>query len=211
MISDNTIHFLALGALLGFSAGISPGPILTLVLTQTIKHNKKEGIKVALSPLITDFPIILISLLIFKSLSQFDLVLAIISFIGGIFIAYLGVQSIRTKGISLEIDDSGSASFQKGILANLFNPSPYVFWATVGTPYVFKAFEINLLTAILFLTSFYVLLIGSKITIAIVVARTKVFIGQKLYVWIMRILGLALLIFSIIFFYDGVQYLKSIL
>lgn len=211
MISDNTLHFLALGALLGFSAGISPGPILTLVLTQTIKHNKKEGIKVALSPLITDFPIILISLLIFKSLSQFDLVLAIISFIGGIFIAYLGVQSIRTKGISLEIDDSGSASFQKGILANLFNPSPYVFWATVGTPYIFKAFEINLLTAILFLTSFYVLLIGSKITIAIVVARTKVFIGQKLYVWIMRILGLALLIFSIIFFYDGVQYLKSIL
>jgi threonine/homoserine/homoserine lactone efflux protein len=211
MISDNTLHFLALGALLGFSAGISPGPILTLVLTQTIKHNKKEGIKVALSPLITDFPIILISLLIFKSLSQFDLVLAIISFIGGIFIAYLGVQSIRTKGISLEIDDSGSASFQKGILANLFNPSPYVFWATVGTPYIFKAFEVNLLTAILFLTSFYVLLIGSKITIAIVVARTKVFIGQKLYVWIMRILGLALLIFSIIFFYDGVQYLKSIL
>jgi threonine/homoserine/homoserine lactone efflux protein len=211
MISDNTLHFLALGALLGFSAGISPGPILTLVLTQTIKHNKKEGIKVALSPLITDFPIILISLLIFKSLSQFDLVLAIISFIGGIFIAYLGVQSIRTKGISLEIDDSGSASFQKGILANLFNPSPYVFWATVGTPYIFKAFEINLLTAILFLTSFYVLLIGSKIAIAIVVARTKVFIGQKLYVWIMRILGLALLIFSIIFFYDGVQYLKSIL
>ena len=208
MMTESAIHFLIAGSLLGLTSGISPGPLLTLVIAQTIKHNKTEGIKVAISPLITDLPIILTALFIFNRLSKFDIVFAIISFVGGAYLAYLGFESLKTKTLNLEIQDSKSDSIKKGIIANFLNPSPYLFWATVGTPLIFKAFEISLITSILFLTSFYVLLIGSKITIAILVARTKVFIGQKLYISIMRILGIALLIFSILFFYDGIKYLK---
>ncbi len=208
MMTESAIHFLIAGSLLGLTSGISPGPLLTLVIAQTIKHNKTEGIKVAISPLITDLPIILTALFIFNRLSKFDIVFAIISFVGGAYLAYLGFESLKTKTLNLEIQDSKSDSIKKGIIANFLNPSPYLFWATVGTPLIFKAFEISLIASILFLTSFYVLLIGSKITVAILVARTKVFIGQKLYISIMRILGIALLIFSILFFYDGIKYLK---
>ncbi len=109
----------------------------------------------------------------------------------------------------MEIQDSNSNSIKKGIIANFLNPSPYLFWTTVGTPLIFKALGLSLLTAFLFLISFYAMLVGSKIAIAIIVARSKVFIGQKLYISIMRILGIALLIFSILFFYDGFKYLQS--
>ncbi|HAH59752.1 MAG: LysE family transporter [Lentimicrobium sp.] len=204
---DNTLHFILAGVFLGLSAGFSPGPLLTLVLTQTIKHNRTEGIKVAISPLITDFPIILIAVLIFNRLSEFDLILAAISFAGGVYIAFLGIESIRIKEFSIDLQDSKTASIKKGIIANFLNPSPYLFWATVGVPLIFKAFQVNLLTSILFLISFYVLLIGSKVMIAFIVARTKVFMSQKIYVLVMRILGLVLLIFSLIFFYDGIKYL----
>lgn len=204
---DNTLHFILAGVFLGLSAGFSPGPLLTLVLTQTIKHNRTEGIKVAISPLITDFPIILIAVLIFNRLSEFDLILAAISFAGGVYIAFLGIESIRIKEFSIDLQDSKTASIKKGIIANFLNPSPYLFWATVGVPLIFKAFQVNLLTSILFLISFYVLLIGSKVMIAFIVARTKVFMSKKIYVLVMRILGLVLLIFSLIFFYDGIKYL----
>lgn len=206
-MTDNILHFISVGALLGLSSGLSPGPLLTLVLTQTIKHNRSEGIKVAISPLITDLPIILISLLILKSLSEFDLILAIISFAGGTFVAFLGVESLRIKGISIEQQDSKSESIKKGIIANFLNPSPYLFWVTVGAPLMFKAFQKNLTTLVLFLISFYVFLIGSKIMIAFLAARTKSFLNQKTYVIVMRVLGIALLIFSLIFFFDGVRYL----
>lgn len=209
MLAENTLQFLAAGSLLGFSAGISPGPLLTLVLTQTIKHNKNEGIKVALSPLITDLPIILITILIFNRLTQFDTILAIISFAGAAFLAYLGVESIKTKGLKLETKNAKSGSMKKGIIANFLSPHPYLFWATVGTPFVFKALEVNVGAAILFLVSFYLFLTGSKIVVALVVARTKVFIGHKPYIIIMRLLGITLLIFSALFFYDGVNYLKQ--
>lgn len=201
-------HFISAGVLLGLSAGVSPGPLLTLVLTQSIKHNRTEGIKVAISPLITDLPIILTTLLILNRLAQFNLILAIISFAGGIFVAYLGVESLRIKGLSINLKDTKSASLKKGIITNLLNPSPYLFWATVGTPLLFKSFQINLLTTVLFLTSFYVFLIGSKILIAILAARTKFLMNQKVYVNIMRVLGIALLVFSVILIVEGVKYLQ---
>lgn len=207
-MTDNTLHFISIGILLGLSAGFSPGPLLTLVISQTISHNRKEGIKVAISPLITDLPIILIALLIFNELSKFDLILAIISFAGGIFVAYLGIESLKIKRLNFDLRDSKSDSIKKGIIANFLNPSPYLFWTTVGMPLLFKAFKINLITAILFLVSFYVLLIGSKVLIAYIVARTKTFINQKMYVIIMRFLGIVLLLFSLMFFYDGMKYLQ---
>lgn len=207
IINDTTLHFIFVGVFLGLSAGFSPGPLLTLVLTQTIKHNRIEGIKVAISPLITDFPIILISVLIFNKLAEFDLILAAISIVGGVYVAYLGIESIRIKALSFDLQDSKSDSIKKGIIASFLNPSPYLFWLTVGAPLTFKAFHVSLLASIMFLISFYTLLIGSKVMIAFIVARTKVFLNQKTYVIVMRSLGIVLLTFSLLFFYDAIQYL----
>ena len=206
-MTDNILQFISAGVLLGLSSGLSPGPLLTLVLTQTIKHNRAEGIKVALSPLITDLPIILVTVLILSKFAQLDIFLAIISFIGAIFLAYLGVESLRTREMSIDLQDSKSGSLRKGIIANFLNPSPYLFWATVGTPLMFKAYKTDLLTSMLFMVSFYVFLIGSKIVVAILVDRTKQFINQRIYIVIIRILGIGLFIFSLIFLYDGVKYL----
>jgi threonine/homoserine/homoserine lactone efflux protein len=206
-MTDNLWQFISAGVLLGLTSGLSPGPLLTLVLTQTIRHNRAEGIKVALSPLITDFPIILLTVLILGRLAQFDIFLAIISFIGAIFLAYLGVESLRTKKLNFDVKESKSGSLKKGIIANLLNPSPYLFWATVGTPLMFKAYKTDLLTSILFMISFYVFLIGSKIVVAFLVDRSKQFINQRIYLVLMKSLGIALLIFSLILLYDGIKYL----
>ena len=205
MMTDNMWHFISAGVLLGLSSGLSPGPLLTLVLTQTISHNRAEGIKVALSPLITDLPIILITVLILGRLARFDIFLAIISFVGAIFLAYLGVESLRSKELNLDVKDSKSGSLKKGIIANFLNPSPYLFWTTVGTPLLLKAYKTDLLASILFMLLFYVCLTGSKVVVAFLADRTKQFINQKVYLILMRILGIALLIFSLIFLYDGVK------
>lgn len=204
------IKFALTGAFLGLAAGISPGPLLTLVITETLRHNSKAGIKVAVSPLITDLPIILVTLLIITELSQFNTILGIISFLGGVFVAYLGIESLKTKGLSISGSSPESLSLKKGIIANLFNPHPYLFWATVGTPYIFKASGISILALILFLGSFYIMLTGSKIAVAIITAKSKSFINQKSYIIMMRMLGLALLVFSVMFFYDGYKYMKAI-
>ena len=206
-MTDNIWHFVSAGVLLGLSSGLSPGPLLTLVLAQTLKHNRAEGIKVALSPLVTDFPIILITILIMGRLTQSDIFLAIISFAGGIFLAWLGFESVRSREMSMDLQDPGSGSMKKGIITNFLNPGPYLFWATVGTPLMLKAYKTDLTSAILFIISFYVFLTGSKIMVACLAGKTKHLLNQGIYLILMRILGIALFIFSLIFFYDGVKYL----
>ena len=49
------------GLVYGLSAGFSPGPLMALVISQTLKHGIREGAKVAVAPLITDLPIILLA------------------------------------------------------------------------------------------------------------------------------------------------------
>ena len=209
MISGSLWQFISAGIILGLTSGISPGPLLTLVLNQTIRHNKTEGIKVALSPLITDLPIILITVLILGRLARFDMFLAVISFAGAIFLAYLGIESLRTRELSIRLQTSDSGSLKKGIIANFLNLSPYLFWATVGTPLMLKAYKTDLLTSILFMMSFYVFLIGSKVVVAFLMDRTKQFMNQKFYLILMRTLGIVLIIFSLIFLYEGLKYLKA--
>ena len=62
------LQFIATGTILGASAGVAPGPLLTLVVAETLKHNIKEGIKVSLAPIITDMPIIILSLFLLEKI-----------------------------------------------------------------------------------------------------------------------------------------------
>ena len=63
--------FLSAGVVMGLSAGFSPGPLLALVLSHTVRYGVREGVKIALAPLLTDLPIILVSMLVLTKLSNF--------------------------------------------------------------------------------------------------------------------------------------------
>ena len=76
------IELLITGIILGLYAGFSPGPLLVLVISQTLKHGYKEGVKVAFAPIISDIPIIAVCLLFLSLISSYSLILGIISIIG---------------------------------------------------------------------------------------------------------------------------------
>lgn len=192
------------------TAGISPGPLLTLVITETLKHSKKEGIKVAVAPLFTDLPIILVTIFIFSRISQYNILLGIISFLGGLYFAYLGYETITSKGLDADLQIHKPESLKKGITANFLNPNPYIFWLTVGVPTAFRAYQSSLIAAVLFFFFFYLLLTGSKITVALLAEKSKAFLKKKAYIVTIKILGISLLIFALYFFYDAIKILKSL-
>lgn len=208
-MGDELMTFMVLGATLGLSAGISPGPLLTLVISETLKHGRKEGIKIALSPLITDLPIILISLFILSGVGKSSTVLSLIAFAGGIFLAFLGWECIRTKSLVTLAEDFKPRSVRKGIIANLLNPHPYLFWITVGAPTILKALQDGIFTMVLFFATFYLFLTGSKIGVAHLTGKSRSFLSGGTYRWIMRGLGLVLLLFAAFFIYDGIQMLAG--
>ena len=60
----STLQHILTGSVLGLSAGLAPGPMLALVLSQTLRYSTAEGVKASLAPLVTDPPIILACLLL---------------------------------------------------------------------------------------------------------------------------------------------------
>ena len=197
------LSFLITGTILGLSAGFAPGPLLALVISETMEHGAGAGVKVALAPILTDLPIIFITVFILAKLSDFHSVLGVISIIGALFILYMGIENIRIKGIDLDINKSAPRSFQKGIIVNALSPHPYLFWFSVGGPITMKAMDQNLLAAISFIGSFYVLLLGTKIVLAILVGKSRTFFMGNTYVFTMRLLGIILIILAGFLFRDG--------
>jgi threonine/homoserine/homoserine lactone efflux protein len=59
---STVLTFLALGAGIGFIAGISPGPVLSLVVSETLRGGWLRGSAVAAGPLLADGPIIALAI-----------------------------------------------------------------------------------------------------------------------------------------------------
>ena len=64
------ISFGLTGVLLGLSGGLAPGPLLTLVVAETLRHGVRAGIGVALVPLLTDMPIVLVTVALLHPLTD---------------------------------------------------------------------------------------------------------------------------------------------
>ena len=127
-------EYLFMGIVLGLSAGLAPGPLLTLVLSETLQYGVQSGMKVALAPVITDLPIILITFFILAKLSSFQDVLGVVSLVGGGFLLLMAWETLRTKKVEIDTQSEKPRSLSKGVLANALNPHPYLFWFSVGAP-----------------------------------------------------------------------------
>jgi threonine/homoserine/homoserine lactone efflux protein len=195
------------GITLGLAAGIAPGPLLTLVISETIKGNKINGILIATAPLLTDSPIVLFSIYILKSFAGTNVLLGLLSLMGGVFLVYLGIKNLGFKARFKSTSPGYRSSFKYGVITNFLSPHPYLFWISIGAPTFIKASQYGPFDPFAFILGFYILLIGSKVVVAIISGTIKNFIQSYTYSYIMRFMGVVLLILACLMFYDGYQLL----
>jgi len=187
---------LLLGLTFGLSAGLTPGPLLTLVITASLQRGWSAGILVAVSPFITDAPIIAIAILLLDRLPPWAL--AVVTVLGGMLMIYMGVDGILSArraelpATTDQNDESDAAFLWRGALVNALNPHPYLFWATIGGPTLLSAWQQRPLYGIAFMLGFYLLLVGSKVLLAGVVASQTMKLPLMAYRWLLGILGLAM-------------------
>lgn len=197
------LHYFISGVMLGFAAGVSPGPLLALVISETLMHGRKEGVLVSLSPVLTDAPVIVAAVLILSSVSNSDIFLGIVSLAGALFVGYLAYKNILIQETRAGAIYVKPQSLRKGVITNFLSPHPYLFWMTIGAPMVTKAYHVGLMSAVSFVTGFYLFLVGSKILIAYIVSHSKHFLQSTTYVYIIRATGIMLLVFVVLFLRDG--------
>lgn len=163
------MSYLLLGLTLGFGAGISPGPLMALVVTASLRKGLDGGLRVAVAPLITDLPIILLTLFVLDRMP--DWTLRALATVGGLVVIYIGVEilrSARTATLAGETEQAEHVNSElwRGVLVNALNPNPYIFWVTIGGPTLLAGWKESSTYPLAFLVSFYTLLVGSKVVIA---------------------------------------------
>lgn len=166
-----------LGLSLGLGAGISPGPLLALVLSTSLRQGTLAGLATALAPLASDAVVVLVSLLAAGLLPS--RLLAAAGVLGGCFVGWLAVSSWRDARAFASASDvavSGGAArsaLGRAVLVNVASPHPWVFWLTVGGPLLVTAWRSSMAAAVVFLVCFYVLLVGAKAVIAVALGQTR--------------------------------------
>ena len=191
--------YLSLGLGMGFNAGISPGPLLALIIAASLRSGLAGGLLVALSPLVTDLPIITLSVLLVGNLPPEAT--RWVATLGGIVVIWMGIETIRS-GPNAGLPGEGEVQAQprrelwRGVTVNALNPHPYLFWATVGGPALVSGWQRSPLYALAFLVSFYVLLIGSKAAIAWLVSHQAGGLSQTWYRRLLQGSGLLMLAFG---------------
>ncbi|MFH1571647.1 MAG: LysE family translocator [Gemmatimonadota bacterium] len=201
--------YLASGVVFGLAAGVSPGPMLALVISETLRRGRRAGLLVALAPLVSDAPIVGASVLVLAQVARSALVLGLICLVGAGFVAYLAYESLRVTGLAEPVPGGGARSLTRGVALNFLNPHPYLFWMAVGGPTVLAAQALGWRAPAAFLVSFYALLVGSKMAVAVLVDRSRGALTGRGYVWVMRGLGVVLLVFAALFARDGVGRLSQ--
>lgn len=209
------IESLTIGIALGLSAGLAPGPLLALVLGQTVRHGFGHGLRVALAPLVTDLPIVLGSVLLVGSVAGNDRLVGLISIAGALVVVSIARDTWRATVPEARAAADGPVAFgspdtpesphswRRGILVNLLSPHPYLFWLTVGAPTLVSAARGGALPPVGFVVGFYGCLVGSKALVAWLISRTGLRPGSPRYRLVMRLLALVLVAFAIVLVVEG--------
>ena len=183
---------------LGLFAGLSPGPLMAVVLTASIERGFRAGLLTAIAPLLTDLPVILLSLLLLRQVP--DGFLSGVTLAGGVFVAYIGVKTVvqaRRSRPPIGETSATSRDVWRGALVNLLSPHPWLFWFTVGTPFLLQSWSEAPWKSIAFLAVFLGLLVGLKIGIAWAASHGRRFLDATWYRALMTACGLLLIGFGI--------------
>lgn len=163
------------GSALGITAGASPGPLQTFLISETLSGGWRRSLPIIFVPILSDAPVVVLTTFILKQMP--DIVLQGISIIGGLFVFFMAWelwQRLRVNGI----DDSGTIassqrSFGRAVAMNLLNPNPYIFWTFVSGPILIEAIEKSWGLALAFLLGFYGVFMATMIALIALFHQTR--------------------------------------
>jgi RhtB (resistance to homoserine/threonine) family protein len=185
-----------------FAINISPGPDMIYILSKTIAQGKKIGIASSLGvctgALVHVFAAALgLSAILATSAIAFS----IVKFIGAAYLIYLGIQALRSKGISFEmpdrkrIDTTAWKAFRQGAIVDIFNPKVAIFFMAFLPQFIRPELGHNSAQIIILGVLVDLVAIPVEFSLIFTAAQTTGFFRQNrnVSVWLDRMMGSVLI------------------
>ena len=185
------------GAILGVVEGVKPGPLLTMVIRETLSGGLRAGVRTAAAPIFTDGPLVIVSLLAAGWISTQPTILIAISILGAGYLLKMGLECFTIEPPPSDLAGIDvSDSFKRGILTNLLNPNVYIFWFLIGGPLMASVADEEPLAPVAYALTFLVSIIMVKSLIALAFDRTRGNLSHSTYKAVLSLCGLAMIVFA---------------
>ena len=185
------------GAILGVVEGVKPGPLLTMVIRETLSGGLRAGVRTAAAPIFTDGPLVIVSLLAAGWISTQPTILIAISILGAGYLLKMGLECFTIEPPPSDLAGIDvSNSFKRGILTNLLNPNVYIFWFLIGGPLMASVADEEPLAPVAYALTFLVSIIMVKSLIALAFDRTRGNLSHSTYKAVLSLCGLAMIVFA---------------
>ena len=211
-VETNLILGLAIaGATLGIVEGIKPGPLLTMVIRETLSGGLRAGLWTAAAPIFTDGPLVIFSLFAAAWIATNPSALLVITLAGAIFLAQMGYECFGLEPPNMDEEaPPPTGSFLRGVITNLLNPNVYVFWFLIGGPLMASAADEEILAPIAYAITFLVTIILTKAAIAYAIHRASGNISAIVYRRLLAICGLVMIGFALYYAMEAYGLLQEI-
>ena len=180
-----------------FAINISPGPDLIYILSKTIAQGRKIGIASSLGVCTGAlFHVFAAALGISAILATSALAFSIVKYVGAAYLIYLGIQALRSKGISFESPKKGNKTtawkaFKQGVLIDILNPKVAIFFMAFLPQFIRP--DMGSTSVQMLYLGFLVILVAIFVEFFIVLtaAKTTNFFrnNQQSAIWLDRVLG----------------------
>ncbi len=199
---------LATGAVLGFGAGVAPGPLLGLTITATLRGGWVAGVRTAMAPLISDTPVVLLAVLVVASVPRsIEQALALA---GGAVVVWFGLEALG-QARHAELPEAGDEAderrraLRRGVVVNLLSPHPWLFWLTIGATQLTAAVRAASWPGpVAFLVGFYGLLVGTKVVVAVLLGVGRTRLRVRGYRRLLGVSGLLLVAAGVLLAFEAV-------
>lgn len=190
-------------ATIGFSAGITPGPLQAVFLSYAVQGGWKKALPAAFAPLATDGPVIVLVLLVLNNLPP--VFLRALQIGGAFFLLYLAWDAYRSyqefTAIQAAEETSNWGTLLKATLMNLLSPGPWLFWSLLNGPNLLRAWSVSPWRGAAYLVSFYGAFILTNIGLILLFA-TMGRMGERVRRGLLLTSAVALAGFAV---YQGLQ------
>ncbi len=202
--------------LIGFTGAMMPGPVTTLIVTETAKRGFIAGPLITLGHALLELALVVALFFGLGDLLKQNLVAGTIGILGGLFLlwmgfdivrgAWLGQVSLNTLRIA-DVQPSAGNPVLAGIVTSIVNPYFILWWATIGAAYLitFRAFGIAGVIAFFVAHSLADWVWNNFV--AFVVASGRRVMSDQVYRGILIVCGVFLIGLSFYFVSSGVGFL----
>ena len=209
------------GLVLGLGSGVSPGPLLALAISTTMRRGLRAGLLVVSAPLVTDTLFIVLTVTVISQLSP--TIVAGLSLVGAAVIAWFAwenahearradIAALRTEPPT----ESGNRLTRltrqpllQAATVNVLNPAPWLFWISAGAPLLIGFADQGWGLVIAFLVAFYVAIIGSKALLVVAIAAGRHRLSTRGYRLILAGVAIMLAILAVGLAINGVRSLMA--